>query len=142
MPIHNTWLVPSRISLGYFEGQITIQDIINSQEESSAMYAGHDGMTIHAIMDMRDITKYPTNLSELIHNIMLYKNQQFGWVIIITNSTIIRFLGSAIVQLSKQRFRAFTDVSECLNFLHQMDATLPPLTEDHYETTIQALQLN
>ncbi len=142
MPIHNTWLVEGRISLGYFEGIITMEDIINSQEESAAMYKDVNEGIIHAIMDMRDITKFPTNLSELIHNILLYKKQDFGWVMIITNNTIIRFLGSAVVQLSKQRFRAFTDIESCLHFLSQMDATLPVLYAEHYETTLQNLQAN
>lgn len=132
----NTWLVDERVTVGYYEGKVTIDDLKYSQDETEQMWDEVDSRVIHGIMDMRYLTDYPTNLSELIRSIKLFRNPRLGWVTLITHDTIIRFLGGAVVQLSKARFRTFTNVEQCLQFLNEVDETLPPMTIEDYNNAI------
>lgn len=136
----NTWLVDGRVALGYYEGVITIEDLQYSQEEAEALYDTVDSRVIHGIIDMRHMTEYPTNLAELIRVISIFRNPRLGWIMLITNNTIVRFLSSAVVQLSQARFRTFTNVEQCLEFLEDVDETLPIVTIEAYNAAVDRVK--
>ena len=50
-----------------------------------------------------------------------------GWLLVITNNRMIKYLGSMVSGLSSVRYRAFTSVDEALAFLNEVDSTLPDL---------------
>lgn len=84
---------------------------------------------VHDIIDMRFMSNYPTNLRKIISVTSIFGEPNLGWVILIAESRIIRFLASTTIQFYGARFRAFETPEEALVFLQSRDETLPQLPD-------------
>lgn len=90
---------------------------------------------VHDIIDMRQMSKFPLNLREIVRATGLFGEPNLGWVILISDNRVVRFLTEAVMQTYKTRFRAFGLESEAIAFLKQMDeslqalSVLPPIDE-------------
>lgn len=137
---HNVWLVENRLFVGYYAGEITTQTLIEGQQEvQHVLDNATDGRLIHAIVDMRFLVRYPTNLNDLIRATPIFKSPALGWVVLLSNNTLIRFLTSAVIHYSKPEFRAFMEIQKALDFLHEMDSEIPCMTEADYKFAIERL---
>jgi hypothetical protein len=80
---------------------------------------------IHIIVDARYIRKVPTSLLKLNKAISFLSHPSIGWVITISNNSLITFLGGMLPQLgSFTRYRVVSEPQSSLTFLKDQDATL------------------
>jgi hypothetical protein len=84
-----------------------------------------DKLLVHVWVDMKDVEEFPNNVSK-VHKALTHLNHpRVGWSIIITDSRVIRFVGYMITQISKARFRAFSNEADGMAFLRSVDTTIP-----------------
>lgn len=140
---YNVWLVDDRLFIAYYDGEITTQTLLDGQAEVKEILANPPvDAPIHIIVDMRFLLRYPTNISDLIRATPIFRSPALGWVVLVSNDWLIRFLSSTVVQLSKAHFRAFANVQSALDFLHQTDPSIPQLRDADYEDAIDRLKKN
>lgn len=123
MAYTTTWCVDKRVALLQIDGEVDLADLPEIAKSSRA-YVAEGIAPVHILIDMRGVTKYPTNLREVANALKNEGNSQVGWTLFITNSLVLRFLGSTLVQLTKQRVHALSNVDEAIEFLLERDATL------------------
>jgi hypothetical protein len=122
MAHQTSWYIPRRVVLQRLYGTLTIEELkqINSEFEQCL----NEGIPmVHVLVDVSGVERYPIKLHE-IAQAMQHGDEREGWVMLIGANPILKFLGSAITQLAKLRFRTFNTVEEAFEFLKQQDYTL------------------
>lgn len=136
-----TWIVEDRVLLAHYTGDVTLEDLIQVQTRiEDFLQAKTSPYATHIIIDMQAVTDYPHNVQDLLKSITLFRSEGLGWNLLITNDTVLRFLGSALVQISQGRFHHTTTITETLQFLHDADETLPSITEADYRNAIRRIE--
>lgn len=124
------WLVERRLVRLEIFGSISF-DELRAISASIVEQCDTGIAPVHSVIDVRGVDHYPKNLTELASAFKTKPSSKLGWIMLITDNTLIRFLGSVIIQLSGQRFSAFADYPAALTYLARRDDTLDlhPLIE-------------
>lgn len=126
MPAETMWLVDKRVLAQRFYGEVTVEEIHEANALAQTMIA--EGVPlVHTIVDIRDVTRFPTNLSQLAKAVKFSNPELAGWNTIISTNVMTRFLGSAVTQLLGTRLRMFHDEDSVIDFLREQDESLPEI---------------
>ena len=118
------WYIKDRIILYRPTGEQTISIVEQSNKRFLELLNGGT-QSVHIILDARRITKVPTNLLSLSNATSFLRHPSIGWVITITNNSLIRFLGGILPQLgSMNRNRVVSEPATAFAFLKEQDPTL------------------
>jgi hypothetical protein len=82
---------------------------------------------VHVLVDTTQTTRMPTNIGQLRKIIHTNTDARIGWIVTVTPNPLFRFLSSVVVQLVGQRMRQFQTLREAINFLREVDETLPEI---------------
>jgi hypothetical protein len=128
MSVTVNWLVEHHVILTQIYGSTTIEELHTGSNRAIELIRSADSSPIiHDIIDMREVTTYPTKLSELVKVTDIFKEPRLGWVIGISNNKLVIFLASIVVGVKKARLRLFEDPQEAIRFLETRDLTLSHL---------------
>ncbi|MFN8373033.1 MAG: hypothetical protein U0694_09170 [Anaerolineae bacterium] len=125
MPFKVSWYIP-RVAWCYVWGTYTAEELKDSAAQGQELVRVGTPL-VHDLIDMRHMIEYPKNLRDIIQLTPIFKEPNLGWVVVLTDDKMVRFLSHAVTSISKVRLRTFTDPQEALDFLARMDETLPPL---------------
>lgn len=120
------WYVKDRIVLSYFWGHITAEEVEYVMNQSTD-HVQSGIKPVHSIVHGLDVTKYPMNLPQVLQMTSVLKNSDFGWFIMITDDRMARFMSSVVSQVTKLKFRSIPSTEEAIEFLRDMDSSLPDL---------------
>jgi len=126
MPYKMSWLVEKRVIYTRLYGHVTSEELAAYYQEMLG-YSQESELLLHTLTDSTDITNIDMGLRDL-QNTPFADIRNLGWAIFISSSKINRFFASVITQLSKKRGRQFATLEEALEFLQDIDETLPPLS--------------
>jgi hypothetical protein len=120
------WYIKDRVVLSYFWGQITSEEVeyVMDQATDHIQSGIHP---VHSIVHGLEVTKYPMNLPQVLQMTSVLKNSDFGWFIMITDDRMARFMSSVVSQVTKLKFRSISTIEETVEFLRDMDPSLPEL---------------
>jgi hypothetical protein len=121
------WVSENRLSYVHVWGDYNLQELKDSSEEVQAWVANGTPL-VHHIADFRDMETYPTNLAQILKSVPFMQEPNLGWVIILSDNRMVKFLSSMATGVSKARFRTFSNLEDALVFLAERDSTLPDLT--------------
>lgn len=121
---HDTsWYIPQRAILQRVSGELTIEEMAQINKELET-YLDQGIPLVHILIDVTKVEKYPTSVHQ-IGKVMKRNNvEREGWTLLVTNSQIIRFMGSVVTQFSTLRFRTFPKFEDAVEFLMKQDTTL------------------
>lgn len=122
MAVEFSWLIPNRVILQRFYGDVTLEDIRESDRVLPAFVA--EGIPlVHTLTDVRDITSHP-NLKEIHGTASMATYEGEGWRVLVGAQGIARFIGSVLFQLMGQRYRMFDTMEEGLQFIIDHDDSI------------------
>lgn len=125
MPYKMSWLVEKRVIYTRLYGHVTSKELA-SYYQTMLVYAQESELLLHTLTDSTDITNMDMGLRDL-QNTPFADIRNLGWAVFISPSKINRFFASVITQLSKKRGRQFATLEEGLNFLQDIDDSLPAI---------------
>jgi len=133
IPVEISWLVEGRISYFHYYGVVTIEEIAQAGERGIEMLEESNALLVHSIQDGRDVTEFPTNVKAMFDvSQKSIRNPKMGWLIsVLDDKPILQYISSMVGKLTKTRQRFLPDVESTLEFLADVDTTLPDLTGLH-----------
>lgn len=123
-----TWYLDQRIVLTVISGDVTLDDLKQASIETNRLVRAGIPL-VHDVADMRTMTSFPTRINDFAWMVPYLKETNLGWLIIVTQNPIVRFLGNTLSQVANSRMRSFVTLQEAFDFLAYVDSTLPPLPE-------------
>lgn len=140
MAITHYWYYSNRVFYVHFEGELTEQDILQSESDVANKFEQveqQEPRYIHVILDNRELTKTPplVKLLEILNNTearrKMGKAIRSGWVIDVgvpmKNVNMLKFQLDMIAQRNNIRYRQFETLEEAIDFLRLMDESLKAL---------------
>lgn len=129
MPYRLEWLIPERVLIGRFTGQLTLDELARFTDEQHALIA-QGTPPVHFINEATQVDGMQFNFKGL-QNLTktLRRPDGLGWHIDVMTGRFQRMMSAFALQLSGTRNRQFDTVAEALVFLREMDETLPPENE-------------
>ena len=123
MPFEISWYREGRIVGLRYYGNITLDDL-KAATKAFADYVEKGTPPVHSLADVREVNKYPVNLHQIAAAINRGDPNRVGWTVIVTSSTPIRFISTAIGNLIRSKVRAFATLEAALDYLREVDPTL------------------
>ena len=119
------WLVKQQIILARDSGEITV-DLLAMQDVQiiELLAESRQNNLTHVIVDLRAVTKFPTNIGEINQYANTRKQANLGWILVVNDNRLIRFVANVVTQLTKTRFRNFDSMEEAIDFLKTQDSTI------------------
>jgi hypothetical protein len=118
MAYETQWHVEKRVIATRYYGEVTHEELT----EAGAGVQDYIIASMHPVfflVDVRDITKYPTNLKELLET--MGKNTAYSkdleWTLIVTDSRFINFIGSVVSNFFKIAVRSYKTMEEAEAFI-------------------------
>ena len=125
MPWEISWLVEKRITYTRMYGFITGEELI-AQKTEMEKYIQQSEHILHMISDATDSTGTNMGLRDL-QKTQFADAPNLGWAVYISPKKMDRFFASVITQLMKKRSREFATLQEGIQFLQEVDETLPSI---------------
>lgn len=119
-----TWYVPQRVYIVHIYGDIGLEEY-QAGIDTSTEFVRAGVRPVHAIIDARQITKFPVQMKAVVQSSGVFREPNLGWVLVLTDNLVVKFLTSVISQLSETRYKIFSHPEEALTFLYSRDVTLP-----------------
>ena len=127
MPYDVLWFVEGRIVFVRMEGVSTPEEAYSFDQEIKPYFDSAQAPEVHLIFDIRGLTQLP-NIKTL-SRFQWPKHPANGWVVSYPKSNpFINLITSIVAQLFKARYCQFDTFEETLDFLQQVDSTLPNLS--------------
>ena len=76
------------------------------------------------IVDLSKVEKYPPSLREVLGTMRQKAPEKVGWMLIVTESPIMRFVASTVFQIARLKLRTFATMPQAKAFLAEMDETV------------------
>ena len=135
MALQLSWYLENRVILLTIHGESSDQDLFDVDQEIINYLNQSSAPLIHCIMDQRNAILPPTfKAAALIvtaTKLKWPKHPQYGWAIMIGQPhPLLRFVTAVATNFFKIRQRGFNTMDEGLDFLNDIDGTLPAL-RDH-----------
>ena len=129
MPYSIEWYVPNRLILEKAFGNLTIEELLRFNAEVTKIIAD-EGMTpVHIIADLSKVERYPSSLREIMNTMRQSNPEKIGWMVVVTENPIMRFMASTVFQMARLRLRIFPTMTQATAFLNEMDETLGLTTQ-------------
>ena len=124
-----TWYLENRVILVANEGMISDQDMLSVDQPIADYMNQSKAPLVHLIVDNTSAIYAPS--VKTVTQAKFPKHPQCGWVLLVgPTNTFTRFVNAVVTNVFKTRNRMFNTRAEALDFLNEVDSTLPPL-RDH-----------
>lgn len=132
MPYEIQWLYEKRIINPAFFGVVTLEEMkAEIWELTEVTKTGKP--PVHIIVDMSGVDHLAANLLQ-IRKVTPPVTPEIGWVIIVGQNPLVRFISSISVQLSRAKYRFFATTDEALIFLKTRDADIAAWLESRHKS--------
>jgi hypothetical protein len=127
MPWRIVHLVDYHLGLTPLWGKFTLDDLRQYDEVALASLKQVEVPLIHNIYDCVELESLPPLLE--MSRLRVARHHKIGWVIFVgVQSDMLRFMFSITTQLFRQRLRFMDTHAEALQFMREVDTTLPDLS--------------
>jgi hypothetical protein len=122
-----SWLVEQRLILITFNGVLTQEDLFALSKDAFDM-AEAGTAPVHSISDGTHMTATEVGIGDL-KKVMGNRSTKSGWSVTVTPGRMDRFLASIANQLLGMKSRHFATLQEAIDFLKDIDPTLPEIRD-------------
>src|SRR5258707_15767491 len=124
MPYILSWYLENRILLNRVSGVVAIDDFREvHQFNLEQLKVGT--APIHIIIDTTRVEQFDLSLVEFQQVLGRPTEPTMGWLVLVGNDTMARFLAAITTQFLKTQGRMFSTMGEALAFLQAVDLSLP-----------------
>jgi len=123
MPVEIKWYIQDHVLIARYYGHVSAEDIHKQYLEGIRMSESVDTALVHMIADIADVTSFPKNVMEF-QGSFGEKAKNAGWVVLVGENKMIRFLSSIISNLMKLRFAYVNTHDEAVEFITARDPFL------------------
>lgn len=135
MSYGNIWLVEGHLVLVKAWGAWDVAQLHAFDEHSYAILETVTRPMVHVVFEMSEITSLPSLTT--MRDFRSRQHPKAGWSLYVgIPNTVLRFALSATAQISKNRARFLKTVPEALEFIEDVDSTLPDLGELDLQTLL------
>lgn len=128
MSVDLSWYLENRVIQIVNHGDISDQDMLDSDQPIIDYMNQSQAPLVHLIVDNSKASYTPS--VKTVTQAKFPKHPQCGWIILVgPANTLMRFANAVVTNLFKTRNRMFDTFDEALDFLNEMDSTLPPLRD-------------
>jgi hypothetical protein len=130
MPFETYWHLEKRVVGTRFYDEVNAQDLITNGEEMEALIK--DGIhPLFLLVDALGVTKYPTNLKELLEAMGKNPSNSYNleWILVVTDSRFINFIGSIVSNFFKISVRTYKTIGEAETFIAHHAPDIAPALE-------------
>lgn len=120
MPVEIRWYMPESVLLARYYGDITPDDIYKQYTIGIEMIEAVDTPLVHLIVDTTEVQSFPQNIMEF-KSLLGDKAQNAGWVVLVGDNKLIRFLTNIISGMMKLHITYVSTVDEALKFVIDRD---------------------
>jgi hypothetical protein len=124
MPYRIQWYVEGRVILEEAFGDVTIEELVRFNAEVTTLIAEKGVAPVHVIVDLSKVEKYPSSLREVLSTMRQKAPEKVGWMLIVTESPVMRFVASMVFQIARLKLRTFSTLAQAKVFLAEMDETV------------------
>ena len=126
MPYRVSWLVEGRVIMAELSGNLTRQELLPYNQTICQHLDSAGTSQVHYLVDASRVHNVPS-LTAAKDFTFLY-HPRMGWTAAVgVQSPLVRWVGNFLSKLLKARTRELPSVDEALDFLQQVDSTLPNL---------------
>lgn len=126
MPVKLSWYLENRVMMVVAEGEYTDDELINLDAQVIKYLDQSNVPLVHMIMDRQGTTHIPSMKS--VTMVKWPKHPRYGWTLVVgSTNPFQRFVVALANNFFKGRQRNFDSREEALDFLNEVDSTLPPL---------------
>ncbi len=126
MSVQVMWLVEQQVILCACRGQLTYPDLEQMVAQIADLSRSSSAPLVHVVIEASDLDFLPS-----VREISALRGTTpagGGWTLLVgVDNHLLRFLASMIVQMFAARFRFVNTLDAALQFLQEMDSTLPDL---------------
>ncbi len=133
MPYSIEWKVKDRLILETAFGVITVEELVRFNEEVTKMIIEEGTSPVHIIADLTKVERYPP-LRDILSAMRKTAPDKVGWMVVVTENPIMRFLASMIFQIARLRLRMYPTMQQAMAFLTDVDVTLTARKGESTET--------
>ncbi|MBA3871478.1 MAG: hypothetical protein H0X30_20225 [Anaerolineae bacterium] len=128
MPAQLSWYLENRVLLMINYGEVADQDLFDLDQTIIDYLDNCTVPLVHTIIDHRKGMNSPSVKG--LTKLRWPKHPKVGWMIMIgMKNPLQRFVVAVSTSFFKTRMRMFNSMDEALNFLNDVDSTLPPLRD-------------
>ena len=124
MPYQIDWYIEGRVIIEEVYGNVTIDELVRFNAEVTTLISEKGVPPVHVIVDLTRVEKYPPSLREIMGTMRKNDSAKVGWMLIVTESPVMRFIASTIFQLARLKLRTFPTLPQAQQFLAENDDTL------------------
>jgi len=126
MPAQLSWCLENRVLLMTNHGEVTDQNLFDLDQTIIDYMNSCTVPLVHTIIDHRKGLNSPS--AKGLTRLHWPKHPKVGWMIMIgMKNPFQRFVVAVSTSFFKTRVRLVNTMDEALNFLNDVDSTLPPL---------------
>ena len=123
MPVEIKWYIPEHVLYARYSGEVSIDDIRRQYEEGIDLCHSVETSLVHMIVEFDNVTSFPKSLSDY-KGAFGEKARNAGWVIVVGDNRMIRFLSTVVSNLMKLRFTYVNSSDEAIEYLVARDSAL------------------
>jgi len=121
------WLVNNHLIYAIIY-DIDNDGIVSLIDEMNQMVSSSNLPLVHVILDLNQISKYPTNINEILPRLRtLFTNPRLGWYFHLTDNPMVGFLAQVASSAYRLRSRSYKTKDQALAFLKEQDSSLPDI---------------
>ncbi len=116
------WIIPDQLYAVIFEGEMTLDILQHVDADTVALLRQHPSTAqLHTILDTRNLTKFPMNVKLLTDpKVSSYRHEpNLGWIILVSENSLVRFLGTVVNGLSISRFAVVHTLDDAFELLKE-----------------------
>jgi hypothetical protein len=125
MAITTSWFMSGRVVLVNIEGDITPQDIIDSNTAiTNCIRAGEP--PVYLIVDTDRMGHFPTNINQFKQMISYLGEPNLRAIVVIGRAVnvLARFMASVLLQIARVELKVVNDMDEAVTYLNRLDQKL------------------
>jgi len=126
MPATTEWYIEDRVLLSTVDVELIVDELIETNRIITQYIVQHSN-TIHLIIDVSQLKKFPTNIMPVRESTKAYlTSDSMGYLIIVgINNPILRLLTDVVAQLSKTNWKQVRTMKDAIKTLNDVDPDLP-----------------
>jgi hypothetical protein len=119
------WLIEKRVAYMRMYDNIEIEEI-KQMSEAFRTYRDEGTAPVHVIVDTRNMKKMPMSFDK-IKDASEGREQTKGWTVILTNSSVTRFVATLVTATISLQYRFMDTPEAALTYLSQLSPELQEL---------------
>ena len=126
MSLKLSWYLENRVMMIVAQGDYTDTELINLDDHVIKYLDQSSAPLVHMIMDRQETDHIPSPKSAMM--VKWPRHPRYGWTLVVgTSNAFQRFVVAIANNFFKGRQRNFDTLDQALDFLNEVDSTLPSL---------------